>query len=85
MKILELLINEVTLFVTTAHFPASSFKEETSDIGTSGSKGGVVLNHKGVFNIGSQADTIERQVLGTGGDLHDSSQVGHGIEQGRDP
>lgn len=85
MELLELHVHKVTLFVTTSHFPASTFEVEASDIGTRGCEGREVFWGEGVLDFGPEADIIERQALGTGSCLHDGRQVSHGVEESRDP
>ena len=58
---------------------------EAVDVGALGSEGGVVLDGERVLNLSAEADVIERKVLGTSSDLHDSRQVRHGVEEARDP
>lgn len=84
MQFLELHIDEVTLFVTAAHFPTSTFKEESSDVGTSCGECRVVLNSERVFDFSPEAQIIQRQVLGASSYLHDGREVGHGVEEVRD-
>lgn len=85
MKLLELHVDEVTLLFAAAHFPASTFKEETGDVGALSSEIWEVLYCEAVLDFSAEADAVKREVLSTGSDLHDSGQVRHGVEETRDP
>lgn len=85
MELLELHFNEVALLVTATHFPTGSFKEESSNVGTCHGESGVILNGESVLDSRLKTDIIERHVFGASSYLHDSRQVGHGVEQARDP
>ena len=85
MELLELHVNEVALLLTAAHFPTGTFKEETVDVGALSGEGRVVFRSECVLDLRSEADVIERKVLSTSSYLHDSRQVGHGVEETRDP
>lgn len=85
MELLQLLVHEVALLFTSAILPSGTFKEETIDVGTLLGEVREVLDLVSVLDFGPEADVIERKVLGTGSHLHDSREVGHGIEESRDP
>ena len=84
LQLLEGHVDEVPLLVAAAAFPVGTFEEEPAHIGSSLGRhevGGV----ERVLDLGVQADVIERQGVGTGGDLHNGSQERHRIEETCDP
>ena len=85
MEVLQHHISEVSLFTVTAVFPAGSFEEETVDVGTDFGVGGVLSDVLTVLDVSLQEHVIERQVVGTGRNLHHSGQEGHRVEESGNP
>lgn len=85
MQVLQLHLSQVALLAAATHFPTGSLEEETVDVGTSLGELGVLSPVLDVGHLSYEVHVIEWQVVGTGSDLHDRSQVGHWVEQSGNP
>lgn len=85
MEVFELHLSEVALFTTTAQFPTSSLEEEAVNVGACRRELRVFILVLGVHNLRDQAHVIEWQTGGTGSNLHNGSQIRHGVEKSRNP
>merc|ERR1719361_1704460 len=85
MKFLWCLFNEISLISSTSKLPVGSLKEVSIDVGTFCGACREVINIEGVLHISLQDNIVEWKSMLTSSDLHDGRQVGHWVEESRDP